>query len=188
MEITHNCMHVSLQAAGEHFENLKKQYADSVTRMRNLADEATDSANFMKASEDAIIRHTNHCEDSIRQKVPQKMVDNTSSIARIANRVIMRAKQESDNSEDPSFVHRVNSAADKLQSSKAIPLFRSFSFESNAMFTSSFWGFFFSAVTPMVQDAKAVAMDMNNQMGVTRWRHSNKAVSLSSFCFILFLS
>lgn len=46
------------------------------------------------------------------------MVDNTSAIARLANRVLMVAKQESDNSEDPEFIARVNRAADELQRSK----------------------------------------------------------------------
>lgn len=46
------------------------------------------------------------------------MVDNASCIARLANRVLMVAKQESDNSEDPHFIGRVNRAADELQSSE----------------------------------------------------------------------
>jgi len=45
------------------------------------------------------------------------MVDNASIIARLANRVLMVAKQESDNSEDPQFISRVNKAADELQRS-----------------------------------------------------------------------
>lgn len=43
------------------------------------------------------------------------MVDNTSAIARLANRVLMVAKQEADNSEDPSFVAKVNAASDQVQ-------------------------------------------------------------------------
>lgn len=69
--------------------------------------------------EDNIQEHTKACEDSIANCAPQKMVENTSSIARLANRVLMVAKQESDNSEDPYFVERVNQAADLLQSSKS---------------------------------------------------------------------
>lgn len=48
------------------------------------------------------------------------MVDNTSTIARLTNRVIMVAKQETDNSEDPHFVHRVTSASHILESSNII--------------------------------------------------------------------
>lgn len=37
-------------AAQENFENLRKQYADSLQRMRNLVDEACDTVSFIKAS------------------------------------------------------------------------------------------------------------------------------------------
>lgn len=39
-------------------------------------------------------------------------------VCRLANRVLMVAKQESDNSEDPQFIARVNSASDQVQASK----------------------------------------------------------------------
>lgn len=63
-------------------------------------------------------RHTNHCEDSIRDNQPQQMVENTSQIARLGNRVLMAAKSEADNSEEPAFVQRVNTAASQLHSCK----------------------------------------------------------------------
>jgi len=37
-------------------------------------------------------------------------------IARLGNRVLMAAKNEADNSEDPSFVRRVNDSASNLHS------------------------------------------------------------------------
>lgn len=103
------------KAADEHFENLRQQYADTIHRTRALCDEATDSGDFIKTSEEQMQKHTFLCEDAIAKNNPQKMVDNTSAIARLANRVILVAKQESDNSEDPAFIHRVNQAADALQ-------------------------------------------------------------------------
>lgn len=48
------------------------------------------------------------------------MVDNTSHIARLSNRVLMAAKGEAENSEDPTFVKKINNAAGRLQQS--IPL------------------------------------------------------------------
>ncbi|XP_050719805.1 vinculin-like isoform X10 [Eriocheir sinensis] len=136
------------KAADEHFENLRRQYAESIQKVRDLADEATDSAAFIKASEDLIKRHTAACEASIKNHEPQAMVDNTSAIARLANRVLMVAKQEADNSEDPSFVAKVNAASDQVQ----------------------------VAVTPMVQNAKDVAMNPDDQRAISRWRQSNQAV------------
>ncbi|XP_055928265.1 vinculin-like isoform X2 [Argiope bruennichi] len=137
------------KAADEHFENLREQYADSVQKMRALADEATDTVSFIKMSEDNILMHTKACEDAIAIHAPDKMVENTSTIARLANRVLMVAKQESDNSEDPFFVERVNQSADLLQ----------------------------STITPMVQDAKMVALNINDPKAVSCWRTSNKALT-----------
>lgn len=65
------------------------------------------------------MKYTALCENAIVNRQPQSMVDNTSNIARLANRVLMVAKQESDNSEDPNFISRVNRAADELQSSES---------------------------------------------------------------------
>ncbi|KAG8199192.1 hypothetical protein JTE90_016019 [Oedothorax gibbosus] len=136
------------KAADEHFENLREQYAESVNKMRALADEATDTISFIKMSEDSILKYTKACEDAIINRAPEKMVDNTSSIARLANRVLMVAKQESENSEDPYFVERVNQAADLLQ----------------------------STVTPMVQDAKVVALNIHDPKAAACWRSSNKSL------------
>lgn len=136
------------KAADEHFQNLVAQYSDSVQHVRALCDEATDSSDFIKMSEEQIQKHSVLCEEAIRKNQPQKMVDNTASIARLANRVLMVAKQESDNSEDPQFISRVNNASDQVQAS----------------------------VTPMVQDAKAVAINTQDTVAVSRWRESNKAL------------
>lgn len=63
-------------------------------------------------------KHTFLCEEAIKNKQPQKMVDNTSAIARLANRVLLVAKQESDNSEDPNFIDEINGATEYVQNSK----------------------------------------------------------------------
>lgn len=124
------------KAADEHFENLRKQFADGMQvlpkefnlrkgcfkflgffqAMRNLVDDQLDSAGHLKCIEEAMRRHSKLCEDAMVQNNPQKMVDNTSAIARLANRALMVGKRESDNSEDPSFVNKINTAADRLQS------------------------------------------------------------------------
>lgn len=40
-------------------------------------------------------------------------------------------------------------------------------------------------VAPMVQDAKQVAMDTNNPAACSRWRDSNRGVSLTVFALYL---
>ncbi|XP_046400947.1 vinculin isoform X3 [Ischnura elegans] len=140
----------SSKAADEHFGNLRTQYADCVHHARTLCDEATDSAEFIKLSEEQMRRQTKVCEDSLLrgQAGAGQMVEGASNVARLANRVLMLAKQEADNSEDPDFIAGVNAASDSLQNN----------------------------VTPMVQDAKAVAMNMSDHNAITRWRESNRAL------------
>ncbi|XP_059491321.1 vinculin isoform X2 [Neocloeon triangulifer] len=136
------------KAADEHFENLRAQYADSVLRARALCDEATDSAEFIRLSEEQMQKHAILCEEAIRNRQPQKMVDNTTMEARLANRVLAVAKQESENSEDPIFIDRVNRASDNVQ----------------------------NCVAPLVMSAKSVAMNPDDHNSISRWREANKAL------------
>jgi vinculin len=137
------------KAADEHFTNLKQQYADTILRMRTLCDQATDPSDFIRASEEQMQKHSFLCEEAIRQKQPQKMVENTSAIARLANRVLLVANQEAENSEDPEFIANLSQASGKLQNS----------------------------VPPMVQDAKAVATNISDPVAASNWRDTNKNVS-----------
>lgn len=134
------------KAADEHLNNLKQQYADTILRMRTLCDQATDPAEFIKASEEAIQKYTFLCEEAIRKKEPQKMVDNTSNIARLVNRVLLVAKQEADNSEDPEFIAKLNAATNRLEQS----------------------------LPHMVQNAKLVAANINDPAAASHWREANK--------------
>jgi len=131
--------------ADDHFENLRREFAEALQRLRALVDDAIDTSDFIKASEEAMRRYTAECEKAIRDNQPQKMVDNTSNIARLGNRVLMAAKNEADNSEDPQFVNGVNNAARKLENS----------------------------IPPMVTDAKQVALNTRDQPAGNRWRDSN---------------
>ncbi|EJW77746.1 hypothetical protein WUBG_11347, partial [Wuchereria bancrofti] len=107
-----------------------KSFKNTVT-LRSHVDDAIDTGDFIRASEQAMRQYTVYCENAIRNNEPQQMVDNTSQIARFGNRVLMTAKNEADNSEEPSFVHRVNNAAQQLH----------------------------SAIPPMVNQAKQVALN-----------------------------
>ncbi|XP_003746107.1 vinculin [Galendromus occidentalis] len=135
-------------AADDHFENLRGQYEDQVNRMRNLADEATDISAFVRATEEAIKRHTDMCEDSISRQKPQDMVDNSSAIARLGNRVLMRCKQECDNSEDPHYVAKLLQASTQLE----------------------------NAIAPMIQNAKQVAQRIHDPDAASRWRTANNGL------------
>ena len=64
------------------------------------------------------MRDTDRTEQAIKQVDPAGIVNNTSSIARRANRVLQVAQQEADNSEDPKFVERVSDSIRQLRHSK----------------------------------------------------------------------
>ena len=137
------------KAAEEHLNNLKQQYADTLLRMRTLCDQATDPYNFIKTSEEQMQKYSFLCEEAIRNKQPQKMVDNTSNIARLVNRVLLVAKQEADNSEDPEFIAHLTRASNKLE----------------------------NCLPAMVQNAKQVASNINDPAAASSWREANKNVS-----------
>ena len=71
-------LHNNTDNATSHFENLRKEYADALNRLRAYVDDAINTGEFVRASEDAMRRYTGKCEDAIAENFPQKMVDNTS--------------------------------------------------------------------------------------------------------------
>lgn len=147
------------KAAEEHLNNLKQQYADTVLRMRTLCDQATDPSDFIRMSEEQMQKYTFLCEEAIDQRNAQKMVDNTSNIARLVNRVLLVAKQEADNSEDGEFIERLMRSAGKLE----------------------------QCLPAMVQNAKQVASNINDPMAASQWRDSNKHVRYDfHFSFLFF--
>lgn len=138
--------HGDSKSVDEHFDNLKSQYQDNLEKLRSMVDEAVDSVNFVSASEDAILKYTTLCENAIANRQPQNLVENASNIARLSNRVLGVAKQEAENSEDPSFISNLNRASENLQKS----------------------------ITRMVVDAKDVALKIDDPSFTSKWRESNK--------------
>ncbi|VDL71914.1 unnamed protein product [Nippostrongylus brasiliensis] len=138
-------LHNQTDSAEQHFENLHRQYADALHRLRSHVDDAIDTHEFVRASETAMRRYTNRCEDAIANSFPQGMVDNTSQIARLGNRVLMSAQNEADNSEEPAYCDRVNSAANQVR----------------------------AAIPPMVTQAKQVAISPRDTGAANAWRSAN---------------
>lgn len=137
--------HADNSSAHENFIHMRDQYENIIIKLRNLIDEAIDSAAFVSASEEAIRRHTQLCEMAISTRQVQSMVDNAASIARLANRVIMVARQETNNSEDATFISRVDGATRRLQ----------------------------ELVPSMVRNAKDVATSISDIRSHGPWRHCN---------------
>uniref|UniRef100_A0A8C4H1E8 Vinculin n=1 Tax=Dicentrarchus labrax TaxID=13489 RepID=A0A8C4H1E8_DICLA len=117
------------QAAYEHFETMKNQWIDNVEKMTGLVDEAIDTKSLLDASEEAIKKDLDKCRVAMANHQPQMLVAGATSIARRANRILLVAKREVENSEDPKFREVVKAASDELS----------------------------QTISPMVMDAKAVA-------------------------------
>ena len=141
-------------------------------RFADLCDAATDSQAFIARSLHAMNEAEAGCEDAIKAQMPVKLVGHTSSLARLANRlvpaayiefttismcnatqfyyrVLQVAKQETENSEDPGYINRVGEASDNMA----------------------------STVPHMVDSAKSLAKNITHPGLLADWRKNNRAVS-----------
>ncbi|KAM9847365.1 vinculin-like isoform 2-T2 [Aulostomus maculatus] len=123
------------KAAYEHFDTMKNQWIDNVERLTGLVDEAIDTKSLLDASEEAIKKDIDKCRVAMANVQPQMLVAGATSIARRANRVLLVAKREVENSEDPRFRDSVKHASDILS----------------------------HTISPMVMDAKAVAGNIQDK-------------------------
>ncbi|KAM4030946.1 vinculin isoform 2-T2 [Anomaloglossus baeobatrachus] len=122
------------QAAHEHFETMKNQWIDNIEKMTGLVDEAIDTRSLLDASEEAIKKDIDKCKVAMANMQPQMLVAGATSIARRANRILLVAKREVENSEDPKFREAVKAASDELS----------------------------KTISPMVLEAKAVAGNISD--------------------------
>ena len=111
-------------------------------------DEAIDTKSLLDASEEAIKKDIDKCRVAMANVQPQMLVAGATSIARRANRVLLVAKREVENSEDPRFRDAVKHASDVLS----------------------------HTISPMVMDAKAVAGNIQDK-GEDAELHQGAAVS-----------
>lgn len=102
--------------------------------LTGLVDEAIDTKSLLDASEEAIKKDLDKCKVAMANIQPQMLVAGATSIARRANRILLVAKREVENSEDPKFREAVKAASDELS----------------------------KTISPMVMDAKAVAGNISD--------------------------
>lgn len=108
-----------------------------------LVDEAIDTKSLLDASEEAIKKDIDKCRVAMANVQPQMLVAGATSIARRANRVLLVAKREVENSEDPRFRDTVKHASDILS----------------------------HTISPMVMDAKAVAGNIQDKGYCSKCSH-----------------
>lgn len=117
----------------------------SFSSVAGLVDEAIDTKSLLDASEEAIKKDIDKCRVAMANVQPQMLVAGATSIARRANRILLVAKREVENSEDPKFREMVKKASDELS----------------------------KTISPMVMDAKAVAGNIQNP-GEEEWSVTSK--------------
>lgn len=123
-------------------------------------DEAIDTKSLLDASEEAIKKDIDKCRVAMANVQPQMLVAGATSIARRANRVLLVAKREVENSEDPRFRDTVKHASDILS----------------------------HTISPMVMDAKAVAGNIQDK-GILCKHLFNSSYRIVYFmCFYIFYS
>lgn len=130
------------KAADENFENLRKQYAAGVQTIRDFCDEAIDIKTFLKQTSEHIQASITTCEEGVRSKQSQIIVDSTTLAARLSNRLLMALARESENSEDVNLKKQVNQSADRLK----------------------------LVIAPFVENSKTMAINISDQGHYKRWK------------------
>ncbi|CAK9300187.1 unnamed protein product [Gordionus sp. m RMFG-2023] len=137
--------------AEEHFNILYQKLSEMVVNARNLLDASLNSEIFIHVALENINHHSTECEQAFAHNQPQRFVENTSQIARLANRVLMIAKQESENSEDYEFHQQIDKASLTLNKD----------------------------ILNMVQNATQIASDFQNNILLSKWRDANNGILTS---------
>ena len=130
------------KAADENFENLRKQYAAGVQTIRDFCDEAIDIKTFLKQTAEHIQSSIATCEEGVRAKQSQVIVESTTLAARLSNRLLMALARESENSEDVNLKKQVNQSADKFK----------------------------LVIAPFVESSKTMAISISDQGHYNRWK------------------
>ena len=130
------------KAADENFENLRKQYAAGVQTIRDFCDESIDIKTFLKQTSEHIQASITTCEEGVRTKQSQVVVESTTVAARLSNRLLMALARESDNSEDDNLKKQVNQSEQKLK----------------------------FVIAPFVETSKTMAINISDQGHCQRWR------------------
>lgn len=123
-------------------------------------DEAIDTKSLLDASEEAIKKDIDKCRVAMANVQPQMLVAGATSIARRANRVLLVAKREVENSEDPRFRDTVKHASDILS----------------------------HTISPMVMDAKAVAGNIQDKGTGTHCANKNSRYCMTQVYSLNYLS
>merc|ERR1719204_2302276 len=104
------------KAAAEHFELLKDEWTQSVDKLTATLDGAADGAKLIRALEAQMMDDQKEIENGVSTKNVSGVLPSAGNMARRAHRVLMIAKREAENSEDPVYVNAVKESFNVLNS------------------------------------------------------------------------
>lgn len=133
-------------AVSVHFESMRDNWKDKMQTLTTQVDSATDTGKFIEACETAINQDAEMCNAAMEQGNPQLLITKSSNIARRAKRVVDVAEAEMENSLDPDYVSKIQTAKDALGNS----------------------------ITPLVINAKAVATNPTDKNSHRNLRESTR--------------
>lgn len=93
------------------FDMLKGKWENKAEEVMGLVDAATDAADFVKATEEALRKEQAEAYVGLEKENPAIVVAKGGNMARMGNRVTQVANAEAENSEDPEFRNAVSTAA-----------------------------------------------------------------------------
>ncbi|XP_065198121.1 vinculin-like [Sycon ciliatum] len=105
------------EVAVDFMQTLKTEYCQQMDRLTGLMDQATDSVQFLKASEAQIHAGLEKAKASLVKNDTETAMNMSTTVAKQARRVLDVAKAEAENSEDVAYVDRVTAASMQLSQS-----------------------------------------------------------------------
>ncbi|XP_022094248.1 vinculin-like isoform X5 [Acanthaster planci] len=138
-------MNPNNKVAASHLDVMKKDWEGAMKDLDTKLTSSLDVPAFMKASEESMKKQTELAVAAVKQHNPQTFASCISNIALRGKNMVKVAKREAENSEDPEFQHKVDSASDKVN----------------------------SCIPPTVTTGKALMQDMDNPEKMANWQDAN---------------
>jgi len=102
------------QLAKDHFKSLQDEWSDNMEKLTQQVDDTIDVADFLKSSEQGIIKEKKKCVDAMEEKDVIEALNTAGNIAKRAERVVQAGKHEIENVDDPTYVSELKMGVIKL--------------------------------------------------------------------------
>jgi len=102
------------QLAKDHFKSLQDEWSDNMEKLTQQVDDTIDVADFLKSSEQGIIKEKKKCVEAMEDKNVIEALNTAGNIAKRAERVVQAGKHEIDNVEDATYVSELKAGVIRL--------------------------------------------------------------------------